>query len=215
MISFSQENPKRANGHIFNVGNPRNEATVRDLAELMTDVRVALPSPMLLPSQHCCACLMVQAQIRTNRLLSLLCVRPFQVYCRVSGQERPKTPTVDVTSKEFYGVGYDDSDKRIPDMTLVHTQLGTPKILTCFSLFHSCQVTSGFPLLVVVLHCQYCVGFSEWEMKRMVFDFTICRMGPSNFTGGVAGGYSDVPTPDILGGNQEGYVNRDCIFLNG
>lgn len=33
-----QENPARANGHIFNVGNPHNEVTVRELAELMTDV---------------------------------------------------------------------------------------------------------------------------------------------------------------------------------
>ncbi|KAI3719368.1 hypothetical protein L6452_20265 [Arctium lappa] len=30
------ENPGRANGHIFNVGNPNNEVTVRQLAEMMT-----------------------------------------------------------------------------------------------------------------------------------------------------------------------------------
>lgn len=33
-----QENPSRANGHIFNVGNPNNEVTVRQLAEMMTQV---------------------------------------------------------------------------------------------------------------------------------------------------------------------------------
>ena len=33
-----QENPARANGHIFNVGNPNNEVTVRQLAEMMTKV---------------------------------------------------------------------------------------------------------------------------------------------------------------------------------
>ena len=33
-----QENPARANGHIFNVGNPHNEVTVRQLAEMMTEV---------------------------------------------------------------------------------------------------------------------------------------------------------------------------------
>lgn len=33
-----QENPDRANGHIFNVGNPNNEVTVRQLAEMMTEV---------------------------------------------------------------------------------------------------------------------------------------------------------------------------------
>lgn len=35
---FSQENPARANGQIFNVGNPNNEVTVRQLAEMMTQV---------------------------------------------------------------------------------------------------------------------------------------------------------------------------------
>ena len=34
----SQENPARANGHSFNVGNPNNEVTVRQLAEMMTKV---------------------------------------------------------------------------------------------------------------------------------------------------------------------------------
>jgi UDP-apiose/xylose synthase len=32
------ENPSRANGHIFNVGNPNNEVSVRQLAEIMTQV---------------------------------------------------------------------------------------------------------------------------------------------------------------------------------
>lgn len=35
---FSQENPARANGQIFNVGNPNNEVTVRQLAEVMINV---------------------------------------------------------------------------------------------------------------------------------------------------------------------------------
>lgn len=35
----SQENPARANGHIFNVGNPNNEVTVRQLGEMMTEVK--------------------------------------------------------------------------------------------------------------------------------------------------------------------------------
>lgn len=35
----SQENPDRANGQIFNVGNPNNEVTVRQLAEMMTEVK--------------------------------------------------------------------------------------------------------------------------------------------------------------------------------
>lgn len=36
---FFQENPARANGHIFNVGNPNNEVTVRQLAEMMIQVK--------------------------------------------------------------------------------------------------------------------------------------------------------------------------------
>ncbi|CAI7746955.1 unnamed protein product [Closterium sp. NIES-53] len=77
------ENPERANGHIFNVGNPKNEANVRELATMMT-----------------------------------------RIYCKVSKQAEPATPTVDVTSSDFYGKGYDDSDRRIPDMTLIQQQLG-------------------------------------------------------------------------------------------
>jgi UDP-apiose/xylose synthase len=77
------ENPGRANGHIFNVGNPHNEVTVRQLAEMMA-----------------------------------------KVYSKVSGEPSLENPTIDVSSKEFYGEGYDDSDKRIPDMTIINKQLG-------------------------------------------------------------------------------------------
>lgn len=48
----------------------------------------------------------------------------FQVYEKVSKETALDTPTVDVSSKEFYGEGYDDSDKRIPDMTIINKQLG-------------------------------------------------------------------------------------------
>lgn len=47
-----------------------------------------------------------------------------QVYSKVSGDQPPETSTIDVSSKEFYGEGYDDSDKRIPDMTIINQQLG-------------------------------------------------------------------------------------------
>lgn len=47
------------------------------------------------------------------------------MYSKVSGEDAIKTPTIDVSSKEFYGEGYDDSDKRIPDMTIINKQLGT------------------------------------------------------------------------------------------
>ncbi|KAL5223279.1 hypothetical protein ABZP36_027992 [Zizania latifolia] len=77
------ENPARANGQIFNVGNPNNEVTVRELAEMMTEV-----------------------------------------YANVSGEIPLDEPMIDVSSKQFYGEGYDDSDKRIPDMTIINKQLG-------------------------------------------------------------------------------------------
>lgn len=47
------------------------------------------------------------------------------MYSKVSGEDAIETPTIDVSSKEFYGEGYDDSDKRIPDMTIINKQLGT------------------------------------------------------------------------------------------
>lgn len=46
------------------------------------------------------------------------------MYSKVSGEPSIDSPTIDVTSKEFYGEGYDDSDKRIPDMTIINKQLG-------------------------------------------------------------------------------------------
>lgn len=57
----------------------------------------------------------------------------WQVYCKVSGNPRPAVATVDVTGQEFYGPGYDDSDKRIPDMTIIKRQLGKQfaKISAC------------------------------------------------------------------------------------
>ncbi|KAL1323468.1 hypothetical protein HN51_033801 [Arachis hypogaea] len=77
------DNPERANGQIFNVGNPDNEVSVKELAELM-----------------------------------------IQVYAKVAGVPSSSLSTLDVSSEEFYGKGYDDSDRRIPDMTIITRQLG-------------------------------------------------------------------------------------------
>ncbi|KMZ68719.1 UDP-D-apiose/UDP-D-xylose synthase 2 [Zostera marina] len=90
------ENPERANGQIFNVGNPNNEVTVRQLAEMMTEV-----------------------------------------YSKVSGGKILDVPTIDVSSEEFYGEGYDDSDKRIPDMTIINKQLGWNPKTSLFDLLES------------------------------------------------------------------------------
>jgi UDP-apiose/xylose synthase len=96
VVDLLQENPSRANGQIFNVENPYNEVTVRELAELMTDV-----------------------------------------YCKVSGQKRPEVATEDVTGMEFYGLGHDDSDKRIPDMTIVKKQLEWEPKTSLYDLMES------------------------------------------------------------------------------
>lgn len=47
-----------------------------------------------------------------------------QVYSRVTGVPKLPKPYEEVSSLEFYGVGYDDSDRRIPDMALIQKQLG-------------------------------------------------------------------------------------------
>ncbi|KAJ6822482.1 UDP-D-apiose/UDP-D-xylose synthase 2-like [Iris pallida] len=46
-----------------------------------------------------------------------------KVYAKVLRERAREVTTVDVSSKEFYGEGYDDSDKRIPDMTIINKQL--------------------------------------------------------------------------------------------
>lgn len=56
-----------------------------------------------------------------------------QIYSKVSGEAALDVPTIDVSSKEFYGEGYDDSDKRIPDMTIINRQLGM-LVLYCSGL---------------------------------------------------------------------------------
>ncbi|KAJ7981152.1 UDP-D-apiose/UDP-D-xylose synthase 2 [Quillaja saponaria] len=46
------------------------------------------------------------------------------VYAKVAGKSAPSSSTKDVSSKVFYGEGYVDNDKRIPDMTIISKQLG-------------------------------------------------------------------------------------------
>ena len=68
-----------------------------------------------------------------------------QVYAKVSGEPSLEVPTVDVSSKEFYGEGYDDSDKRIPDMTIINKQLGNDLFSLSFLL------------------CSFAVGVKFWH----------------------------------------------------
>jgi len=57
-------------------------------------------------------------------LLSAILCLVIQVYANVSGEAPLDEPMIDVSSSQFYGEGYDDSDKRIPDMTIINKQLG-------------------------------------------------------------------------------------------
>lgn len=75
-----------------------------------------------------------------------------QVYAKVSGEPKLEQPTIDVSSKEFYGVGYDDSDKRIPDMTIINRQLGN-----CLAYF---------------LH----LNFTLIDLTQSVSDFLMCYL---------------------------------------
>lgn len=110
-VFCSQENPDRANGQIFNVGNPNNEVTVRQLAEMMTEVM----------SDSMIICRTVHDSYSSAYGMRI-CV--MQIYSKVSGEPPLEVPTINVSSKVFYGEGYDDSDKRIPDMTIINRQLG-------------------------------------------------------------------------------------------
>ena len=73
---------------------------------------------------------MMQFKICGALLVSTLYCEPsvvllIQVYANVSGEAPLDEPMIDVSSSQFYGEGYDDSDKRIPDMTIINKQLGT------------------------------------------------------------------------------------------
>ncbi|KOM50560.1 hypothetical protein LR48_Vigan08g138700 [Vigna angularis] len=81
-VALMIDNPERANGYIFNVGNPDNEVSVKELAALM-----------------------------------------IKAYAKVSGAPASSMSTVNVSAEDFYGKGYDDSDRRIPDMTFITRQL--------------------------------------------------------------------------------------------
>jgi UDP-apiose/xylose synthase len=71
------QRPEKADGQIFNVGNPGNECTIAELARRM-------------------AC----------------------IYKEITNEDgRGKFDIVDVSSEQFYGIGYDDSDRRVPDIS--------------------------------------------------------------------------------------------------
>lgn len=76
--------PERSQGTFFNIGNPDNELTMRELAELMR------------------AC-----------------------YADMTGRPAAREhPLVDVDAETFYGAGYEDCDRRMPDISAARERLG-------------------------------------------------------------------------------------------
>ena len=93
------------------------------------------------------------------------CYLILQVYSKVSGEQPHETPTIDVSSKEFYGEGYDDSDKRIPDMTIINRQLGRFP----HSFIHSSYLIFKFvSFKLIVLLLLACL--SGWNPKASLWD---------------------------------------------
>lgn len=71
------DRPERSLGHIYNIGNPANEVTMRDLALAMR-----------------------------------------RAFVRITGETRfAFHPIAEVASAQFYGAGYEDSDRRIMDIS--------------------------------------------------------------------------------------------------
>lgn len=78
------DRPEASLGHFYNIGNPENEVSMRDLAHAMR-----------------------------------------RAFVRVTGQPRfADHPIVEVTSQDFYGAGYEDSDRRIMDIGKEAARLG-------------------------------------------------------------------------------------------
>ena len=83
-IELMIKKPEKAKGQIFNVGNPHNETTIKNLAQQM-----------------------------------------ITMYKEVYPQGKDSSfRTENVSSKEFYGEGYQDSDRRVGDFSKVRNLLG-------------------------------------------------------------------------------------------
>jgi UDP-apiose/xylose synthase len=78
------ERPEAAANQIFNIGNPANEVTIAELAELMARLwRTTAPEP-------------------ADQAISI----------------------EEISGRDFYGPGYEDSDRRLPDIGKARTLLG-------------------------------------------------------------------------------------------
>ncbi len=73
----------RADGKIFNIGNPENDLSIRELAELM-----------------------------------------LEIYFEITGKKPVGAELRDISHESYYGEGYEDMTRRVPDVTLARTLLG-------------------------------------------------------------------------------------------
>jgi len=95
------ERPEKTRQQVFNVGNPDNEISIRDMAYLMRDI--------------------------------------FEE--KFAGPDYQRPEIVEVSSQEFYGEGYEDSDRRIPDITKARTLVGwEPKI----GIRETCELSMAY-----------------------------------------------------------------------
>jgi UDP-apiose/xylose synthase len=83
-ILYMVDRPQRAQNQIFNVGNPANEVTIRELALLMR-----------------------------------------RLYVEITGDRSyADHPILETSSREFYGEGYEDCDRRMPSIDKARSLLG-------------------------------------------------------------------------------------------
>ncbi len=85
LIRIIEDKNNNCNGEIFNIGNPKNEATIKELAYKLKGLFEAHPS---------------------------------------TKNARKRSEIIEVFSKEFYGEGYQDIDRRVPSVKKAKALLG-------------------------------------------------------------------------------------------
>ncbi len=90
LIKIIEDKNNNCNGEIFNIGNPKNEATIKELA---------------------------------HKLKKIFTEHPFAKHIKRDSE------IIEVFSKEFYGEGYQDIDRRVPSIKKAKRLLGwEPKV---------------------------------------------------------------------------------------
>lgn len=82
LVRILENRDGAANGKIFNIGNPANDLSIRELAELM-----------------------------------------IEIYAEITGKP-PQTELREIPHETYYGEGYEDMTRRVPDITMARRHLG-------------------------------------------------------------------------------------------